>query len=70
MNLYTMQEFLGVLLVIAALTGAILVLGIGLILLQESIRWALHGRRAHLIALRGVSAKDQWLQAQGRSTLR
>ena len=53
-----MQEFLGVLLVLAALTGIILVLGIGLILFQEGIRWVLHGRRRHLIPLKGVSAKD------------
>jgi hypothetical protein len=58
MNLYTMQEFLGVLLVLAALTGIILVLEIGLILFQEGIRRVLHGRRRHLIALKGVSAKD------------
>jgi hypothetical protein len=70
MNLYTMQEFFGVLLVLAALTGTILVLGIGFILFQEGIRWALHGRRTHLIPVNGVSAKDQWLQVQGRSIRR
>jgi hypothetical protein len=70
MNLYTMQEFLGVLLVLAALTGTILVLGIGLLLFQEGMRWALHGRQTRLISVKGVRAKDQWLQAQGRSILR
>ena len=70
MSLYTVQELLGVLLVLAALTGTILVLGIGLILLQEGVRRALDGRRTHLISFRGVSARDRWLQAQGRSILR
>ncbi|MFZ0583953.1 MAG: hypothetical protein WA690_10715 [Candidatus Acidiferrales bacterium] len=70
MALFIVQEFLAVLLLLAALAGTILVLGIGLILFQEGIRRAVHGRRTHLISLRGMSAKDRWLQAHGRSILR
>lgn len=67
MDLFMVQEFLAVMLVLAALTGTILVLGIGLILFREGTRRAAHGRRTHFISLRRVSAKDQWLQAHGRS---
>jgi uncharacterized membrane protein len=70
MSLYTMQESLGVLLVLAALTGTMLVLGIGFILFQEGVRRAVHGTKTHLTSLRGLSAKDQWRQAHGRSVLR
>jgi hypothetical protein len=45
MHVFVVQEFLAVLLALAAMTGTMLVLGIGLILLQEGIRRALHGRR-------------------------
>ncbi len=41
MNLYMMQEFLGVMLALAVLMGITLVLGITFILLQEVIRRAL-----------------------------
>lgn len=67
MDLFILQEFLAVLLVLAALTGTILFLGICLILFQEGLRRAVHGSRTHLISLGGVSAKEQWLQAHGRS---
>jgi len=71
MNLYTMQEFLGALLVTAALTGTVLVFVIAFLVLQEGIRWAIHGSRTHLIPIRGLSAKDQWLQRnRSRSALR
>lgn len=67
MALFMVQEFLVVLLVLAVLAGTILVLGIGLILFQEGIRRAVHGRATDLVSLKGVSARDQWLQAHGRS---
>jgi hypothetical protein len=69
MNFYRMQEFLGVLLVLAALTGTILVLGIGFILFQEGLRRAVHGTKTHRTSLRGLNSKDQWRQAHGRSVL-
>ncbi len=70
MNFYTMQEFLGVLIVLATLTGTILVFGIAFILFQEGVRRAVQGTKTHLTSLRGLNAKDQWQQAHGRSVLR
>ena len=70
MNLYTMQEFLGVLLVLAALTGTILVFAIVFILFQEGRRRAVCWAKTGLIVQR-LSARYQWLQrAHGRSALR
>lgn len=69
MNLYIVQEFLGVLVVLAAATGTILVFGIAFILFQEGIRRALHSAKAHVKHSKGSSAKHEWLQrAYGRST--
>jgi hypothetical protein len=71
MNLYMMQEFLGVLVVLAAATGTILVFGIAFILFQEGIRRAVHVAKARLIHFKGSSAKDEWLhRAPSRSALR
>jgi hypothetical protein len=71
MNLYMMQEFLGVLVVLATAIGTILVFGIAFILFQEGIRRAAHGAKARIKHFRGSSAKDEWLQrAHGRSALR
>jgi hypothetical protein len=71
MNLYALQEFLGVLLVLAVFMGTILVLGVALILFHEVIRRALHGAKTAVTPLKGLSAKDQWLQGtHGRSVLR
>ena len=71
MNLYTMQEFLGVLIVLAVVTGTILFLGIAFILFQEGIRRAVHGAKARVIHFKALSAKDDWLQrVHGRSVLR
>lgn len=61
-NFYMMQEFLGVLIVLAAATGTILVFGIAFILLQEGIRRAVHGAKARVVHLKASSAKDEWLQ--------
>jgi hypothetical protein len=70
MNFYMMQEFLGMLIVLAALTGTILAFGIGFILLQEGARRAVHGTKTRLTSLRGLNSKQQWQQAHGRSVLR
>jgi hypothetical protein len=71
MNFYTMQEFLGVLLVIAALTGTVLVFGIAVLFLQEGIRRAVRGAGTHLAPIRGLSAKEEWLERNhSRSALR
>ena len=68
---YAIQEFLGVLLLVAAFIGTMLVFGIACILFQEGIRRALHGAKARVINFKGSSAKDEWLQrAHGRSALR
>jgi len=61
MDLFAVQEFLAVLLAVAAMTGTMLVLGIGFILFREGIRRAVHGRRTHVVSVTGVDAKDQWL---------
>ena len=71
MNLYAVQEFLGVLLVLAVFMGTILVLGVALILFHEVIRRALHGAKTAVTPLKGLSAKDQWIQGtHGRSVVR
>lgn len=71
MNLYTLQEFLGALLVLAVFMGTILFLGVVLILFDEVIHRALHRTKTAVTPLKGLSAKDQWLQeTHGRSVLR
>ena len=71
MNLYAMQEFLGVLVLLAAFIGTMLVFGIAFILFQEGIRRGVHGAKTDVAPLKGLSAKDQWLQrADARSVLR
>jgi len=70
-NLYAMQEFFGVLVLLAAFIGTMLVFGIAFILFQEGIRRVVHGAKTGVAPLKGLSAKDQWLQrADGRSVLR
>jgi hypothetical protein len=71
MTFYIMQEFLGVLIVLAAATGTILVFVIAFILFQEGIRRALPSAKARIFHPKGSSAKHDWLQrAHGRSALR
>jgi len=71
MNHYVVQEFLSVLLVIAVATGTFLGFALSFVLLQEGIRRAVHAARTHVIPIRGLSAKDQWLQRNhSRSALR
>ncbi len=71
MNLYNVQEVLGVLIVLAVTTGIILLFGIAFILFQEGIRRAVHGAKARVMHFKSLSSKDDWLQrAHGRSVLR
>jgi hypothetical protein len=66
-NLFAMQEFLGVLLLLAAFIGTMLVFGVALILFQEGIRRVVHGAKTSVMPPKASSAKDQWLQrAHGR----
>ncbi len=58
-NRYAVQEFLGVLLLVAVFIGTMLVFGIAFILFQEGIRRAAHGAKTGVIPLKGLSAKDQ-----------
>jgi hypothetical protein len=57
MDLFAVQEFLAVLLAVAAMTGTMLVLGIGFILFREGIRRAVHGRRTQVVSVTGVKQK-------------
>jgi hypothetical protein len=71
MSRYIVQEFVGVLLVLAGLVGTMLFLGIACILFHEGIRRTVRGAKSSVIDLAGVSAKDHWLQrAGGRAGLR
>lgn len=65
MSLYIVQEFLGVLLVLAGLMGTILFFGIAVILVQEGIRQLLHRAKTRVMPFEGLSAKDQWLDSAG-----
>jgi len=65
MSLYIVQEFLGVLLVIAGLTGTLLFFGIAGILFREGIRRALRGAKTRGISIAGLSARNQRLQRAG-----
>jgi hypothetical protein len=65
MTLYIVQEFLGVLLVIAGLTGTLLFFGIAGILFREGIRRALRGAKTRVIPFAGLSAKKQRLPRVG-----
>jgi hypothetical protein len=69
MNLYMIQEFLGVLIVLAAATGTILFFGIAFILFQEGVRRAVHEAKARVIDFKASSAKEEWLQ-KARGSIR
>jgi hypothetical protein len=60
MSLYIVQEFLGVLLVLAGLVGTALFFGIALILFREGIRRTPRRAKTPVITLAGLSAKDHW----------
>jgi hypothetical protein len=71
MNLYVVQESLGVLLALATFMGALLVVGIAFILFQEGIRRAVRGAKTGVVPLKAVSAKEHWLATvHGRSAVR
>jgi hypothetical protein len=65
MSLYIVQEFLGVLLVLAGLVGTMLFFGIAFILFREGIRRAPRREKTTIITVAGLSAKDQWQQRAG-----
>lgn len=65
MSLYIVQEFIGVLLVLAGLLGTMLFLGIAVILFHEGIRKALRSAKTRLRPVAGLSAKGQRLQRVG-----
>jgi hypothetical protein len=65
MTLYIVQEFLGVLLVIAGLTGTLLFFGIAGILFREGLRRALRGAKTRVMPFAGLSAKKQRLPRVG-----
>jgi hypothetical protein len=58
MNFYTVQEFLAVLLLLAVLTGTILVFAVAFILFQEGIRRAVLWAKTGVIRLAGLSPKS------------
>ncbi len=66
MILYTVQEFLGVLLVLAIAMGSILILGILFILCQEGIRRAVRWVKAGVMPLEGLGRQ----RTDGRTALR
>ncbi len=71
MNIYIVQESLGVLLALAIFMGALLVVGIAFILFQEGIRRAVRGAKTGVVPLKAVSAKEHWLATvHGRSAVR
>ena len=65
MILYTVEECLGVLLVLAILMGTILVFGILFILCQEGIRRAVRWAKTGVMPLEGLGP-----QSDGRPALR
>jgi hypothetical protein len=65
MSLYIVQEFLGVLLLLAGLVGTVLFFGIAVILFQEAVRRSLRGAKTRVTPLAGLSAKELWLRRAG-----
>lgn len=71
MNLFMVQEFLVVLLVLAVSMATILAFAIAFILVQEGIRRAVRWAKTGVMPLEGLHAKEQWLQrSDARSPLR
>jgi len=66
MILYTLQEFLGVLLVLAISMGTILLLGILFILCQEGIRRAVRWVKTGVLPVEGLGTH----RTDGRPALR
>lgn len=65
MSLYIVQEFLGVLLLLAGLVGTILVFGIAAILFHEGIHQTLRRAKNRVKPLAESSAKELWLRRSG-----
>jgi hypothetical protein len=61
MNLFMVQEFLGVLLVLALSMAAILVVGVAFILLQEGIRRIVRWAKTGVVPLQDLTSKDAWI---------
>jgi hypothetical protein len=71
MTLFMVQEFLGVLLVVAVSMAIILAFGVAFILLQEGVRRVVRWAKTGGMPLEGLSSKQQWLQrTDARSPLR
>ena len=65
MSFYIVQEFLGVLLVLAGLMGTILVFGIAAILFQEGVHQTVRRAKNRVKPLAGSSAEELWLRRPG-----
>jgi len=61
-NLYLVQEFLAVLLLLAASTATILGFAVALVLFQEGIRRAVPWAKTSVLRRRDLSPKDQWVR--------
>jgi hypothetical protein len=66
MDLYTLQEFVGVLAVVAVLTATTVVIGIAFILLQEATLRAGRIARAGVLAFKTLSLKKDTLSKEPR----
>jgi O-antigen/teichoic acid export membrane protein len=62
MNVYPLQEFLGVVAVLAVLVGIFVFLGVLFILFQEGIRRAIPRAKTGVARLESLSPKDQRLR--------
>ena len=63
MNLYMVQEYLGVLLVLAVSTATILVFAVAFVLFREGIRRAVSGAKTGVMdqpGLKTVGRKNRW----------
>jgi len=62
MNLYMVQEFLVVLLLLAASTATILGFVVALVLFQEGIRLAVRRAKTSVVRPPDLSPNDQWVR--------
>lgn len=62
MNLYMVQEFLAVLLLLAASTATILGFAVALVLFQEGIRRVVPRAKTSVVRRPDLSPKDQWVR--------
>jgi hypothetical protein len=61
-NLYMVQEFIAVLLLLAVSTATILGFACALVLFQEGIRRAVRWAKTSLVRRPDLSPKDQWVR--------